>query len=158
MFANTFTQTDFELFSSSVMGICEISLWISNITSPPSRVLFFLYTLYGQDSGNNSEFDIHRDVNFCLLSCHNLRLIKDKESQQLKFLISYTIDVYVIRMIIFLIEESNMIFHSLTFARVPMEVTAKSEVTNTSRGIYLPIPYLSILSRTFSDHHLRCGG
>ena len=36
---------DSESFSSSVMGICEISLWISNITLPPSMVLSFLYTL-----------------------------------------------------------------------------------------------------------------
>ena len=50
LFANTFTQIDSESFSSSVMGICEISLWISNITQPPSRVLSFLYTLYGQDT------------------------------------------------------------------------------------------------------------
>ena len=40
------------------MGICEISLWISNITPPPSKVLSFLYKLYGQDSGNNSEVDM----------------------------------------------------------------------------------------------------
>ena len=38
-----------------MMGICEISLWTSNITPPPWRFLSFLYTLYGQDSGNNSE-------------------------------------------------------------------------------------------------------
>ena len=58
LFANTFTQIDSESFSSSLMGKCEISLWISNITPPPSRVLSFLYTLYGQDSGNNSEVDM----------------------------------------------------------------------------------------------------
>ena len=58
LFANTFTQTDSESFSSSLMGICEISLWISNIIPPPSRVLSFLYTLYGEDSGNNSEVDM----------------------------------------------------------------------------------------------------
>ena len=62
LFANTFTQTDSESFSSSVMGICEISLWISNITPPPSRVLSFLYTLYGQDSGNNSEVDMELSI------------------------------------------------------------------------------------------------
>ena len=44
------------------MGICEISLWISNITPPPSRVLSFLYTLYGQDSGNNSEVDMELSI------------------------------------------------------------------------------------------------
>ena len=82
-----------ESFSSSVMGICEISLCISNITPPPSRVLSFLYTLYGQDSGNNSEVDMELSI-FCLLNCHNLRLMKVKESQQLKFLTPYTIDVY----------------------------------------------------------------
>ena len=62
LFANTFTQTDSESFSSSVMGICEISLWMSNITPPPSRVLSFLYTLYGQDSRNNSEVDIELSI------------------------------------------------------------------------------------------------
>ena len=62
LFANTFTQIDSESFSSSVMGICEISLWISNITPPPSRVLSFLYTLYGQDSGNNSEVDMELSI------------------------------------------------------------------------------------------------
>ena len=62
LFANTFTQTDSVSFSSSVMGICEISLWISNITPPPSRVLAFLYTLYGQDSGNNSEVDMELSI------------------------------------------------------------------------------------------------
>ena len=93
MFANTFTQTDSESFSSSVMGICELSLWISNITPPPSRVLSFLYTLFGQDSGKSSEADMELSI-FCLLNCHNLRLMKVKESQQLKFLTPYTIDVY----------------------------------------------------------------
>ena len=41
------TVLTLESFSSSVMVICEISLWISNITPPPSRVLHvsFLYTL-----------------------------------------------------------------------------------------------------------------
>ena len=47
-----------ELFSSPVMGMCWISLWISNITPPPWRFLSFLYTLYGQVSGNNSEVAI----------------------------------------------------------------------------------------------------
>ena len=58
------TQTDSESFSSSVIGICEISLWISNITPPPSRVLSFLYTLYGQDSGNSSEVDMELSIIF----------------------------------------------------------------------------------------------
>ena len=55
LFAKTLTQTDSELFSNSVMGICEISLWTSNITLPPWRFLSFLYTVHGQDCGNNSE-------------------------------------------------------------------------------------------------------
>ena len=84
LFANTFTQIDSESFSSSVMGICEISLWISNITPPPSRVLYFLYTLYGQDSGKKF-WGRYGAVNFCLLNCHNLRLMKVKESQQQVF-------------------------------------------------------------------------
>ena len=39
-------------------SVCEISLWRSNITPPKWRFLSFLYTLYGQDSGNNSEVAI----------------------------------------------------------------------------------------------------
>ena len=62
LFANTFTQTDSESFSSSVMGICEISLWISNITPSPSKILSFLYTLYGQDSGNSSGVDMELSI------------------------------------------------------------------------------------------------
>ena len=52
LLANTFTQTDSDLFSHSVIGMCGISLWISNMTPPPSRVLSFLYTLYGKVSVN----------------------------------------------------------------------------------------------------------
>ena len=59
---NTLTQTDSESFSNSVMGICEISLWITNITPPPLEFLSFLYTLYGQVSGNNSEVDIELSI------------------------------------------------------------------------------------------------
>ena len=59
----TLTQTDFESFSNSVMGICEISLCMSNITPPPLEFLSFLYTLYGQVSGNNSEVDIELHLN-----------------------------------------------------------------------------------------------
>ena len=62
LFANTFTQTDSELFSNSVMGMCEISLWISSITPPPLRFLYFLYTIYGKASGNNSEVDIELSI------------------------------------------------------------------------------------------------
>ena len=51
-----------ESFSNSVMGICEISLWMSNITPPPLEFLSFLYTLNGQDSGNNSEVDIELSI------------------------------------------------------------------------------------------------
>ena len=47
LFVNTLTQTDSESFSTSVMGIFEISLWMSNITLPPLEFLSFLYTLYG---------------------------------------------------------------------------------------------------------------
>ena len=54
-----FTQTDSESFSNSVMGMCEISLWMSNITPPPLEFLSFLYTLYGHVSGNNSEVDMY---------------------------------------------------------------------------------------------------
>ena len=61
-------QTDSESFSSSVMGICEISLWISNITPQPSRVLSFLYTLYGQDSGKNSEVDMELSIFVSLIA------------------------------------------------------------------------------------------
>ena len=39
LFTNTLIQTDSELFSSSVMGMCWISLWTSNITPPPWRFL-----------------------------------------------------------------------------------------------------------------------
>ena len=55
LFANTFTQIDSESFSSSVIGICEMSLWTSNMTPPPWIFLSFLYTLYGQVSGKSSE-------------------------------------------------------------------------------------------------------
>ena len=44
LFANTFTQTDSESFSSSVIGICEMSLWTSNMTPPPWIVLSYMYT------------------------------------------------------------------------------------------------------------------
>ena len=55
LFANTFTQIDSESFSSSVIGICEMSLWTSNMTPPLWIFLSFLYTLYGQVSGKSSE-------------------------------------------------------------------------------------------------------
>ena len=55
LFANTFTKIDSESFSSSVIGICEMSLWTSNIILPPWIFLSFLYTLYGQVSGKSSE-------------------------------------------------------------------------------------------------------
>ena len=54
---NTLTQTDFESFSNPVMGICEISLWMSNIRPPPLEFLSFLYTLYGQVSHSSMETD-----------------------------------------------------------------------------------------------------
>ena len=41
LFANTFTQIDSESFSSSVIGICEMSLWTSNMTPPPWIFLSF---------------------------------------------------------------------------------------------------------------------
>ena len=64
-----------------------------------------LYTLLPTDNylpekgvSTKAEFHIQNTeygaVNFCLLNCHNLRLMKVKESQQLKFLTPYTIDVY----------------------------------------------------------------
>ena len=59
---NTLAKTDSESFSNSVMDICEISLRISNITPPPLEFLSFLYTLYGQVSGNNSEVDIELSI------------------------------------------------------------------------------------------------
>ena len=71
------------VFSNSLMGICEIFLWTSNITPPPWRFLSFLYTLYGQDSGNNS--CCNGAVSFCFLNSHNVRLAKIKEGQQFKF-------------------------------------------------------------------------
>ena len=60
LFANTYTQTHSEFFSNSMIGMCEISLWTSNITPPPRRFLSFLYTLYGKASGNNSEVVLAR--------------------------------------------------------------------------------------------------
>ena len=62
MFANTFTQTDSESFSSSVIGICEMSLWTSNMTPPPWIFLSFLYILYGQVSGKSSEVAIELSI------------------------------------------------------------------------------------------------
>ena len=62
LFANTFTQTDSESFSSSVIGIWEMSLWMSNMTPPPWIFLSFLYTLYGQVSGKSSEFAIELSI------------------------------------------------------------------------------------------------
>ena len=58
------TQPDSESFSNSVKGMCdlEISLWMSNITPPPLEFLSFLYTLYGQVSGINSEVDIELSI------------------------------------------------------------------------------------------------
>ena len=58
LFANTFTQIDSELFSSSVIGICEMSLWTRNMTPPPWIFLTFLYALYGQVSGKGDGPDI----------------------------------------------------------------------------------------------------
>ena len=60
LFANTFTQIDSESSSSSEIGICEMSLWTSNMTPPPWIFLsfLFLYTLYGQVSGKSSEVAI----------------------------------------------------------------------------------------------------
>ena len=62
LFVNTFTQTDSESFSSSVIGICEMSLWTSNVTPPPWIFLSFLYTLYGQVSGKSSEVAIELSI------------------------------------------------------------------------------------------------
>ena len=89
MFANTFTQIDSESFSSSVIGICEMSLWTSNMTQPPWIFLSFLYTLYGQVSGKSSEVAI---VGF--LDSYNMWLMKVKESQQFQFFASYAIDIH----------------------------------------------------------------
>ena len=62
LFANTFTQIDSEPFSSSVIGICEMSLWTSNITMPPWIFLSFLNTLYGQVSGKSPEVAIELSI------------------------------------------------------------------------------------------------
>ena len=62
LFANTFIQADFDLFSNSVMGMWEISLWISSMTPSPLRFLSVLYTLYGKVSGNNSAVDIELSI------------------------------------------------------------------------------------------------
>ena len=53
---------DSESFSSSVIGICEMSLWTSNMTPPPWIFLSFLYTLYGQVSGRSSEVAIELSI------------------------------------------------------------------------------------------------
>ena len=58
LFANTFTQTDSESFSSSVIGICKMSLWTSNMTPPTWLFLSFLYTLYEQVSGNGKSSEV----------------------------------------------------------------------------------------------------
>ena len=55
-------QIDSESFSSSVIGICEMSLWTSNMTPPPWIFLSFLYTLYGQVSGKSSEVAIELSI------------------------------------------------------------------------------------------------
>ena len=44
-----------KLFSKSMTGMWEMSLWMSSITPPPWVFLSFLYTLYIQVSGNSSE-------------------------------------------------------------------------------------------------------
>ena len=62
VFANTFIQIDSESFSSSVISICEMSLWTSNMTPPPWIFLSFLYTLYGQVSGKSSEVVIELSI------------------------------------------------------------------------------------------------
>ena len=56
------TQTDSDLFSNSVIGMCGKSLLISNMTPPPSRVLSFLYKRYVKVSGNNSELEIELSI------------------------------------------------------------------------------------------------
>ena len=62
LFVNTLTQTDSESFSNSVIGICEISLRMSNITPSPLEFQSSLYTLYRQVSGNISEVDIELSI------------------------------------------------------------------------------------------------
>ena len=62
LFANTLTQTDSELFSSSDKGMCGMSLWIRSITPPPWRFLSFQNMLYGHVSGNNSEVAIELSI------------------------------------------------------------------------------------------------
>ena len=85
---NTLTKT----ISNSVMGICEISLWVSNITPPPLEVLSFLYTLYGQASGNNSEVDIQLSVLFLELLQSEVNEYQGKPITHC--FTPYTIDVY----------------------------------------------------------------
>ena len=62
LFANTSTQIDSKSFSSSVIGICEMSLWTSNMAPPPWIFLSFLYTLYGQVSGKSSKVAIELSI------------------------------------------------------------------------------------------------
>ena len=94
LFANTFTQIDSESLSRSVIGICKMSLWTSNMTPPPWIFLSFLYTLYRQVSGKSSEVGIESSVNFSFLNSYNMWLNKVKESQPFQFFASYAVDIH----------------------------------------------------------------
>ena len=84
LFANTFTQIDSESFSSSVIGICEMSLWTSNMTPPPWIFLSFLHILYGQVSGKSSEVVIELSI---LVSCGGWKSRKASNSSVLPLML-----------------------------------------------------------------------
>ena len=62
LFTKSLTQTDSESLSNSLRGMCGMSLCTSSITPLLFKVLFFLYTLYGKDSGNNSDVNMELSI------------------------------------------------------------------------------------------------
>ena len=93
LFANTFTQIDSESFSSSVIGICEMSLWTSNMTPPPWIFLSFLYTLYGKVSGKSSEVatELSILVSWIATTCG---WWKSRKASNSSFFAFYAIDIH----------------------------------------------------------------
>ena len=90
---NTVTQIDSESFSSSVIGICEMSLWTSNMTPPPWIFLSFLYTLYRQISGQSSEVAIELS-NLVSRIATSFGCWKSRKASNSSFFASYAIDIH----------------------------------------------------------------
>ena len=117
LFANTFTQIDSESFSSSVIGIWEMSLWTSNMTPPPWIFLSFLYTLYGQVSGKSSEVatELSILVSWIATTCGSWKSRKASNSSflPLMLLIFMLMNVNpLIKLLLFVPQGENLSFFS----------------------------------------------